>query len=190
MITVDRPFAEKYYQDWSAKPPFFRFHVNRIVSGPVIAMIWGGENVLLTGRTIIEKTIPTASVSDMDTKSGSNLIHVSDSVESAYKDAALWFTDGPVMGLDAATPNARDIGRIYFDTMEQTFILIKPDGVQTGLVGKIIRRFDRKGFTLKGLKMISVDCPCAEQNHEDSSAMPFSPHLVNYIGSGPVVAMI
>ncbi|VVB00097.1 unnamed protein product [Arabis nemorensis] len=109
MITVDRSFAEKHHQDLSANPLFSRL-VDYLISGPVVAMIWEGTNVVSVGR----KTIPTAS--DI----GSNLIHVSDSLESAIKETALWFPDGPVkLHSDAAIPKARDIGRISvtgFDT--------------------------------------------------------------------------
>ncbi|KAJ4727284.1 Nucleoside diphosphate kinase family protein [Melia azedarach] len=74
--------------------------------------------------------------------------------------------------------------------MEQTFIMIKPDGVQRGLVGEIISRFEKKGFSLKGLKLLTVERSFAEKHYEDLSAKPFFPGLVEYIISGPVVAMV
>eukprot|EP00262_Sarcandra_glabra_P012910 TRINITY_DN3433_c0_g1_i1.p1 TRINITY_DN3433_c0_g1~~TRINITY_DN3433_c0_g1_i1.p1 ORF type:complete len:149 (-),score=27.06 TRINITY_DN3433_c0_g1_i1:312-758(-) len=74
--------------------------------------------------------------------------------------------------------------------MEQTFIMIKPDGVQRGLIGEIISRFEKKGFSLKGLKLISVERPFAEKHYEDLNARPFFSGLVDYIISGPVVAMV
>ncbi|CAN4111881.1 unnamed protein product [Withania somnifera] len=74
--------------------------------------------------------------------------------------------------------------------MEQTFIMIKPDGVQRGLVGEIIGRFEKKGFTLKGLKFITVDRAFAEKHYADLCAKPFFNGLVEYIVSGPVVAMV
>ncbi|KAK1286363.1 hypothetical protein QJS10_CPB20g01364 [Acorus calamus] len=74
--------------------------------------------------------------------------------------------------------------------MEQTFIMIKPDGVQRGLVGEIISIFEKKGFSLKGLKLINVDSAFAEKHYADLSAKPFFHGLVEYIISGPVVAMI
>ncbi|KAL0339329.1 UNVERIFIED_CONTAM: Nucleoside diphosphate kinase [Sesamum angustifolium] len=74
--------------------------------------------------------------------------------------------------------------------MEQTFIMIKPDGVQRGLVGEIIGRFEKKGFTLKGLKFITVDRAFAERHYADLSAKPFFNGLVEYIISGPIVAMV
>ncbi|KAL9396705.1 hypothetical protein Peur_010958 [Populus x canadensis] len=74
--------------------------------------------------------------------------------------------------------------------MEQTFIMIKPDGVQRGLVGEIISRFEKKGFTLKGLKLQTVEQSFAEKHYEDLAKKPFFAGLVQYIISGPVVAMI
>ncbi|XP_022756909.1 nucleoside diphosphate kinase B-like [Durio zibethinus] len=74
--------------------------------------------------------------------------------------------------------------------MEQTFIMIKPDGVQRGLVGEIISRFEKKGFYLKGLKLINVERSFAEKHYADLSAKPFFNGLVEYIISGPVIAMV
>ncbi|GJZ76956.1 nucleoside diphosphate kinase [Tanacetum coccineum] len=74
--------------------------------------------------------------------------------------------------------------------MEQTFIMIKPDGVQRGLVGEIIGRFEKKGFSLKGLKLLNVDQAFAEKHYADLSSKPFFNGLVEYIVSGPVVAMV
>uniref|UniRef100_A0A6N2MKK2 Nucleoside diphosphate kinase n=1 Tax=Salix viminalis TaxID=40686 RepID=A0A6N2MKK2_SALVM len=74
--------------------------------------------------------------------------------------------------------------------MEQTFIMIKPDGVQRGLIGEVISRFEKKGFTLKGLKLLTVEQSFAEKHYLDLAKKPFFPGLVQYIISGPVVAMI
>ncbi|KAL8119338.1 nucleoside diphosphate kinase 1-like [Apium graveolens] len=74
--------------------------------------------------------------------------------------------------------------------MEQTYIMIKPDGVQRGLVGEIIGRFEQKGFILKGMKLTTVDQSLAEKHYADLSAKPFFRKLVDYIISGPVVAMV
>lgn len=74
--------------------------------------------------------------------------------------------------------------------MERTFIAIKPDGVQRGLVGEIIRRFETKGFTLVGLKFMQVSRELAEQHYDVHKDKPFFAGLVNFITSGPVVAMV
>lgn len=74
--------------------------------------------------------------------------------------------------------------------MERTFIAIKPDGVQRGLVGEIIGRFERKGFTLVGLKLLNVSQELAESHYAVHRERPFFKGLVEYITSGPVVAMV
>ncbi|EFJ20334.1 hypothetical protein SELMODRAFT_109077 [Selaginella moellendorffii] len=74
--------------------------------------------------------------------------------------------------------------------MEQSFIMIKPDGVQRGLVGEIIARFEKKGFTLKGLRLMQIEKSFAEKHYADLSAKPFFGGLVEYVTSGPVVAMV
>jgi len=73
---------------------------------------------------------------------------------------------------------------------ETSYVMIKPDGVQRALVGDIIRRFERKGFTLKALKMFVPTKELAEEHYKDLSAKPFFPKLVDYIISGPVIAMV
>ncbi len=74
--------------------------------------------------------------------------------------------------------------------MERTFLAIKPDGVQRKLVGEIIRRFETKGFTLVGLKLMQVSRELAEQHYDVHKERPFFAGLVEFITSGPVVAMV
>ena len=74
--------------------------------------------------------------------------------------------------------------------MEWTFLAIKPDGVQRKLIGEIIRRFEAKGFTLVGLKLMSVSRELAETHYGVHRERPFFPGLVDFITSGPVVAMV
>jgi len=73
---------------------------------------------------------------------------------------------------------------------ERTFIAIKPDGVQRGLVGEVIARFERKGYQLVALKFIQVSKEHAEKHYADLSSKPFYRGLCDYISSGPVVAMV
>ena len=75
-------------------------------------------------------------------------------------------------------------------TRERTFIMIKPDGVQRGLVGTIMSRFEQKGFKLVGLRMAQPGKEHFEKHYADLSSKPFFPGLVNYASSGPVVAMV
>lgn len=74
--------------------------------------------------------------------------------------------------------------------MERTFIAIKPDGVQRGLTGEIIRRFEAKGFTLIGLKLLIASHELAEKHYEIHKERPFFNDLVSFITSGPLVAMV
>ena len=74
--------------------------------------------------------------------------------------------------------------------MERTFLAIKPDGVQRGLVGEIIGRFEAKGFTLVGMKLIVASRELAEQHYGVHKERPFFAGLVDFITSGPMVAMV
>ncbi|XP_065088098.1 nucleoside diphosphate kinase [Ochlerotatus camptorhynchus] len=73
---------------------------------------------------------------------------------------------------------------------ERTFIMVKPDAVQRGLVGKIIKRFEQKGFKLVAMKFMWADKDLLEKHYADLSARPFFPGLVSYMSSGPVVPMV
>ena len=72
--------------------------------------------------------------------------------------------------------------------MERTFIAIKPDGVQRGLVGEIISRLETKGFTLVALKLLHPSRALAEQHYAVHKERPFFAGLVDFITSGPVAA--
>lgn len=74
--------------------------------------------------------------------------------------------------------------------MERTFLAVKPDGVQRKLVGEIIRRYEAKGFTLVGLKLLNVSRELAEAHYDVHRERPFFGGLVEFITSGPVVAMV
>ncbi|KAF9320743.1 nucleoside diphosphate kinase [Podila clonocystis] len=74
--------------------------------------------------------------------------------------------------------------------LERTYIMVKPDGVERGLVGEIIKRFENKGFQLIALQLLSPSRATLEQHYADLSAKPFFGGLMNYMTSGPVVAMV
>merc|ERR1719471_785911 len=73
---------------------------------------------------------------------------------------------------------------------ERTFIMIKPDGVQRGLVGDIIKRFEQKGFKLVAMKFMQASEEHLRKHYADLSERPFFPGLVKYMASGPVVPMV
>ena len=78
------------------------------------------------------------------------------------------------------------------DTMgkERTFVMIKPDGVQRGLIGNIINRFEQKGMKILAMKLISVPRDLAEKHYGVHKGKPFFEPTVNYIISSPVVALV
>jgi len=68
--------------------------------------------------------------------------------------------------------------------------MIKPDGVRRGLVGEIISRLEKKGFKIVGLKLMQVSFDLAEEHYAEHREKPFFRPLIEYITSGPVVAMV
>lgn len=75
-------------------------------------------------------------------------------------------------------------------TAERTLVLIKPDGVRRGLIGEIISRFEKKGLKIKALKMIKFTREQAEEFYSVHKGKHFFESLIEFITSGPVVAMI
>src|SRR5690625_2749258 len=74
--------------------------------------------------------------------------------------------------------------------MEKTFIMVKPDGVQRGLIGDIVSRFEKKGFQLKGAKLMQISEELAQEHYGEHKDKPFFGELVEFITSGPVFAMV
>merc|ERR1711875_143973 len=74
-------------------------------------------------------------------------------------------------------------------SQERTFIAVKPDGVQRGLIGEIIKRFEQKGFKMCGMKFMQASEDHMKTHYEDLKDKPFYPGLVKYMASGPVCAM-
>ena len=73
--------------------------------------------------------------------------------------------------------------------MERTLVLVKPDGVQRGLIGEVITRLDQRGLKLVGMKLMQVDDTLARQHYGEHVDRPFFVGLVDFITSAPVVAM-
>ena len=73
---------------------------------------------------------------------------------------------------------------------ERTFVAIKPDGVQRGLIGDVLTRFERKGFKILAMKLIQVSDEQAKSHYAEHEGKPFYPRLLKYIQSGPVVVMV
>jgi len=74
--------------------------------------------------------------------------------------------------------------------MEKSFIMVKPDGVQRGLVGEVVQRLENKGFKLVGAKLMNIPTDLAETHYGEHKERPFFGELVDFITSGPVFAMV
>lgn len=74
--------------------------------------------------------------------------------------------------------------------LERTLVLVKPDGIQRALVGEIIGRFENKGLKLVGLKLMQMDQTMAAAHYEAHKGRDFYDSLINFVTSGPVVAMV
>lgn len=72
---------------------------------------------------------------------------------------------------------------------QKTLILVKPDGVARGLVGEVIARIERKGFTLEALELRTLERSVAEEHYAEHTERPFFGELVDFITSAPLVAM-
>lgn len=73
--------------------------------------------------------------------------------------------------------------------MERTLVIIKPDGVQRGLIGEITHRLERRGLKIVGLKLMTISSELAQKHYGIHQGKPFYEGLVQYITSGPVVVM-
>jgi nucleoside-diphosphate kinase len=73
---------------------------------------------------------------------------------------------------------------------EQTLILIKPDGVRRGLVGEVISRVEEKGYSITALRMLHADRALLEKHYAEHNGKPFYEPLLEFMTSGPIVAMI
>ena len=74
--------------------------------------------------------------------------------------------------------------------VQRTFVAIKPDGVERGLIGEVIGRFERRGLKLVGMKLLQVSKEMAETHYGEHKGKPFYDGLVSYITSAPVLGMV
>lgn len=74
--------------------------------------------------------------------------------------------------------------------IEKTFVMVKPDGVQRGLIGEVISRLERKGLKIVAMKMMKIEDSLAKEHYAEHKEKPFFGDLISYITSGPVVAMV
>ncbi|EOB03883.1 Nucleoside diphosphate kinase, partial [Anas platyrhynchos] len=154
LIHASEDVLREHYIDLKDRP-FYDGLVQYMHSGPVVAMVWEGLNVVKTGRVMLGETNP------VDSKPG-----------TIRGDLCV------------------QVGSTMAANCERTFIAIKPDGVQRGLVGEIIKRFEQKGFRLVAMKFVHASEDLLKQHYIDLKDRPFYPGLVKYMNSGPIVAMV
>jgi nucleoside-diphosphate kinase len=73
---------------------------------------------------------------------------------------------------------------------ETTLVLVKPDGVRRALCGEIVSRFERRGYELRGARLLKISRALAQQHYAEHKERPFFGELVSFITSGPLVAMV
>jgi nucleoside-diphosphate kinase len=73
--------------------------------------------------------------------------------------------------------------------VETTLVLVKPDGVRRGLAGEIVARLERRGFELRGVRLLKVSRSLAQQHYAEHKGKPFFGDLVSFISSGSVLAL-
>jgi nucleoside-diphosphate kinase len=74
--------------------------------------------------------------------------------------------------------------------VERTFVMVKPDAVSRRLIGDIVTRIERRGFTIRGMKLLQVTPALAAEHYAEHRGKPFYDGLVEFITSGPAVAMV
>ncbi|KAI6075695.1 Nucleoside diphosphate kinase [Aix galericulata] len=194
LIHASEDLLREHYIDLKDRP-FYDGLVQYMHSGPVVAMVWEGLNVVKTGRVMLGETNPVDSKpgtirGDLCVQVGRNIIHGSDSVESAETEINLWFTPEELVDYRSSAAEREAEASAMAANCERTFIAIKPDGVQRGLVGEIIKRFEQKGFRLVAMKFVHASEDLLKQHYIDLKDRPFYPGLVKYMNSGPIVAMV
>jgi len=81
-------------------------------------------------------------------------------------------------------------GQIHGETMERTFVMIKPDGVQRGLIGKVVSRLEERGMKIVAMKLMRITRELAEKHYKEHKGQDFYKPLLEFITSSPVVAMV
>lgn len=76
------------------------------------------------------------------------------------------------------------------ERIERTFVAIKPDAVNRGFIGEIITRFEKRGFKILAMKLLTPSQEIAAKHYEEHYGKPFYPNLMNFITEGPIVAMV
>ncbi|OWM85221.1 hypothetical protein CDL15_Pgr028008 [Punica granatum] len=122
------------------------------------------------------------------TFSGRSSLLLSNFAKAGSENASRGWISG-ALALPAAVYMLQE-QEVHAAEMERTFIAIKPDGVQRGLISEIISRFERKGFKLVAIKIVLPSKEFAQKHYHDLKERPFFIGLCDFLSSGPVVAMV
>ncbi|KAJ1492263.1 nucleoside diphosphate kinase [Baffinella frigidus] len=137
---------------------------------------------LLVAMTLARSTVAFSPAAMLATRRGPA------AAISAPRNVAFGGAAFPASTLRTAA--VRGLSSLNMKERERTFIMVKPDAVQRGLVGNIISRFEQKGFKLVALKMVKADEALLKEHYKDLVSKPFFPSLMSYMTSGPVVPMV
>ncbi|KAG6754163.1 hypothetical protein POTOM_042173 [Populus tomentosa] len=172
---------------------------------------FGGAKFCISSSTILPSSTYTTNTTALSFTSRNNLNLRTTHLSAFHSKSHLFsFNSSRSHPHATKTRNSRK-PRIFLphlvasmEQVDETYIMVKPDGVQRGLVGEIISRFEKKGFKLTGLKLFQCPKELAEicfvssynalleankEHYKDLKAKPFFPGLIDYITSGPVVCM-
>lgn len=172
---------------------------------------------VMLGETNPAASLPGTIRGDLCVDLGRNICHGSDGPDSAKHEINFWFSAAEINDWNPSTASwvyedapkpfeESKAAEIAEDTTggdhsgplegeagsntERTFIAIKPDGVQRGLIGNIIARFEKKGFKLAAMRVMTPSKEKAEGHYADLSSKPFFGGLVKFFSSGPICAMV
>jgi len=96
----------------------------------------------------------------------------------------------PAMAMMASVVAGTTTAAYCSSQKERSFIMVKPDGVNRGLCGEIINRFERKGYKLVAAKVLIPSAELAKKHYAEHDGKPFFPKLVDFLTSGPVLALV
>ncbi|MED6171021.1 Nucleoside diphosphate kinase III, chloroplastic/mitochondrial [Stylosanthes scabra] len=136
-----------------------------------------GRAAAAAGAVLLSRKVPFLASNYGRARSGSG----------SGSASATWISGA--LALPAAAYMLQD-QEVHAAELERTFIAIKPDGVQRGLISEIISRFERKGFKLVGIKVIIPSKEFAQKHYHDLKDRPFFNGLCDFLSSGPVIAMV
>ncbi|CAN1294097.1 Nucleoside diphosphate kinase 2, chloroplastic [Linum perenne] len=154
----------------------------------------GGSSSSSSSRLSISSSFRRSPAGDTSFQCKKMNLHLAGRVAAFHSPSNL-FISSPSSSL-IKPPRKSTKSRVFLphlvaslEKVEETYIMVKPDGVQRGLVGEIISRFEKKGFKLTALKLFQCPKPLAEEHYKDLKSKSFYPKLIDYITSGPVVCM-